>query len=218
MMHLTVYPWDTKLSKPMDLCGNLIEDTSKTVPHYHFFRVFFDTYTLNEETGRDDFVAEIIFTVFDKDICLKDNIHPTEAIVAMDEEESVAFSTLFKSKALNENDDATLLETCYLNRFYIHPNYRNKGVGTFLVHNLLDMLESHFYRDFKAVVTLPYPLAIRELPLSKDAWKEMDTKLKRCLVNAGFEEFDDKKHYIKKFDYDKDLVYDSDQYKLSYSY
>ena len=154
MIHLKVLPWDTKLKKPVDLCGDTIKDTSKPVSGYHFFHVFFDTYIVDEETGREDSIAEIVFTTFDKELCEKDKISPTEALTAMDEEASVAFSTLFKSKALNNDDNTSLLETCYLNRFYIRPNYRNKGMGTFLTHKLLDMLESYFLRDFKAPVRL----------------------------------------------------------------
>ena len=172
---------------------------------------------LNEETKKEDCVAEIIVTVFDDYLCLKDNISPTEAALAKGEEEFEAFSALFKSEDFKNKVEDTpqdLLDSCYLNRFYIHPKFRNKGIGTFLKNNLFDLLEAHFLREFQAIVVFPYPTAIRDFPLTKKAWKEMDVKLKRCLVNADFEELNDKKHYIKIIDYDKEILYNSDQYTL----
>lgn len=205
-INLRIEPVTTRLKYATDIWDQVIENVPHAKEYYHIYHLYFDVYNADIDvenlSNEDDAkVAVICGVFFDVDRCLKDRIFFTEALDIVNNEISDAFLALSKSEIFKENNSDVyldILSSCYLERFWIVPEYRGNGIGPYFIGKLFDMFESYLQRSVPAIVTLPYPLGLRGYGMDPTIWEEMDKRLKYCLVKDGYIKQKDDKHYVKK--------------------
>lgn len=71
--------------------------------------------------------------------------------------EALAYSTALDDKHIGEDKQVLPIFTCYLDRFYVYPKYRNMGVGSYVHRNIQAILEYAFNLNLRCIITYPCP-------------------------------------------------------------
>lgn len=83
-------------------------------------------------------------------------------------------------------------EVCYIDRFYISPRFRQRGIGSYLLDNLQDILKYLLNANIAYFVTFINP---------RNSKGEDDNKMKKIMMNifskSDFEEIDNSGYYAK---------------------
>ncbi len=186
--------------------GNILFDTNdktiKTVKDkdegYYIYRENFKVY--NAITN--EIVAKITGTFLDEERCLNDEMDLYYISDIIDQESADAFSALLddeRYKYVSDDISWRPLLTCYLDTFYVMPEYRGKGIGTYLLSNLPDIFNVYLNRYIHAIVTYPKPLPLSGETITEKEESEMLLKMKRHLKRAGYAEIGKSNFYIQNF-------------------
>ena len=68
-----------------------------------------------------------------------------------------AILTLSDNNLLDEDEIWEMPLVCYLSRLYIYPQYRNKGIATYILNNLQEIFEYITSEASRIFITLPCP-------------------------------------------------------------
>lgn len=80
---------------------------------------------------------------------------------------------------------------CYIDIFYIYPEFRNKGIATYLINNLPMILKYSLNISIRASILCVYPLmptknGWQALPENEEA--AMSELMTRFFIKNGYEE------------------------------
>ena len=184
---------------------NAIDSSRTCFEGYYVYQSFFDVYMVEELSDnccdlKETKVAEIAATFVDENRCLNDGVDLFEAADIIDQDIASAFEILFyrsrKYKQVSEDAAAVPLVSCYLDRLYVLPEHRNKGIGTYLLDNLADIFEVHVNRCVRAIITYPAPFHMSEEVVNDADREKMLKTMKRHLKKAGYKEFGNTNYFI----------------------
>lgn len=107
-------------------------------------------------------------------------------------------SELFQ-REIDEDKSMTPLFNCYIERVFINPEYRNKGLGNYIFNNLDQIFLHCFNTLIRCFVILPAPQI-----LIGGQWRDADDKdsemlkvMINTLVKSNFEQLENPKYYGK---------------------
>ena len=116
----------------------------------------------------------------------------------VDEDNANAIMALLKSEMLEREMDEDMmcrdLYDFYLERLYIEPEFRGKGVAKFILDNLPALLHRFFNITLRCVVTYPRPLKHTDGAGIMSGWEksdsdgEMKNHMIKVIEKRGFED------------------------------
>lgn len=84
-----------------------------------------------------------------------------------------------------------------MERYYIIPQYRNKGIGSYLLNNLDKILNYFLNVNIKCFIIYPNP----QVPINKE-WKDIEDKksemkklMEKIIKNAGYKQINKSGYY-----------------------
>lgn len=128
--------------------------------------------------------------IFDNDLIANDD--EDIAYIADSIEGSVA-----EAIAMLDNEHVTYGEVCYIERFYVFPEVRQKGIGSYLLANLKDILKFLFNANIEFFTTFINPYN----NIEKEWIESGDEKMKKLMIKVftkyGFEEINGSGNYAR---------------------
>lgn len=144
-------------------------------------------------------VAIIEGTIFDNDLIANDD--EDIADIADSIEGTVA-------GAITKLDDDCIIygEVCYIERFYIFLNFRQKGLGSYLLSNLQYILKFLLNAKIEFFTTFinPHNYADKKWICIEDNDEGMKSLMVSFFTKYGFKEIDDSGYYAKECSSTKD--------------
>lgn len=179
--------------------GSDIEDYKYS--YYISIKVFdIDAEDIDEEkTEGLNLVAIIEARLFNIDEIENDGEDLIDIADRIDQETYENIYELFNSKIYDE-DRIYQAHACYLERFYVMPDYRKKGIGKYLLENLSKILKYQTNADIRYTI-----LQVVPLNYTNDKWQrikkcsEMKNFMKSMYEKAGFKQIK-KSNYFAKID------------------
>lgn len=102
------------------------------------------------------------------------------------------------TQGLNENKAMLPLFSCYIERVYIYPNYRNRGIASFVFNNLEQIFWHSFNTPIHCFVIYPKP----QQPVSEHEWIDYpddDGEMLKQMINViskvGYQKLGDTGYY-----------------------
>lgn len=177
----------------------------ETLTHRYYIKAGFDLFKIQDEQETDEKVTTVGGIFFRYNDIYNDDIDITEIADVMDTEytEDIfqAINTLEEYALLPGCDLEECELICYLNRVYVYPQYRNKGIATYLFENLQHIFEYITGESTKFAIVYPKP----QEP-TKDGWEcvndddnSMLDKMVSKLNQSDFYPIEDTGFYIKYF-------------------
>ena len=191
---------------------NALENAQDQFDGYYVYRVYFDVFAMEEgdigKECKEIKVAEFTGTFVDDVRCLNDGVDPFYAADSIDQDVATAFENLFyrsrRYKFVSDDDSCVPLVSCYLDRFYVLPEYRGQGIGSYLLKNLDDIIEININRRVWAIVTYPSAFHASDETYTEEERMKMLRTMKRCFKKAGYKELADTNYFIKNCSFDRE--------------
>lgn len=149
---------------------------------------------------KENLVAEISAFFIDESRSYNNGLSITTVADCMSQELLDAVKVLVKTEDYDEII-FTPAYTCYIQTFYVYPEFRNMGIGKYLWENIADIFEYFMNRDIHAIIVYPKPHTIikngntfEKEPIEDD---EMLQKMKSGLVLGGYKEIDNSNYFMK---------------------
>lgn len=146
-------------------------------------------------------IARIEVILFDYDLIESDG---EDIIDIADSIKSDVYSSIFElinSKHFDE-EELYIGAVCYLERFYIMPKYRNKGIGKYLINNLCDLIKYHSNIDIEYIVACLKPLNyINNKWVDNPDADSMKKKMVKFYKKNFFKQIGRKNYYVFKKEY-----------------
>lgn len=158
-------------------------------------------YLIEAVTGEDNkTVAEMIVTVFDEemiDSCREDIVEIADDMDG-DVYENIGLLTTTEEYEIIP-DDFCLIESWvgYIRRCYVYPEFRNKGVATYLLENLALILKRGDSINLRCVSIYPRPQNMETGEYTDNP--EMLNLMKHTFIKAGFKNVRDSLTYVKAY-------------------
>lgn len=111
----------------------------------------------NECYNRKDLVATVEAQFFKTDYINTYNIDIKELADVISGDTYKAILTLMDNNLVDEDKIWEVPLVCYLSRLYISPQYRNKGIATYILDNLQEIFEYITSEASRIFITLPCP-------------------------------------------------------------
>lgn len=153
-------------------------------------RYFFD-FTISVLSNNKK-VAILKGTIFDNDLIENDDKTIDDIADSIDGDVEGAISMLY-----NETNYAVFGEVCYIDRFYILPNFRQKGIGSYLLSNLRDILRFLFDAKIEFFTTFISPHNYIDKKWIENDDKKMKKLMTSLFVKYGFKEIGNSGNYAK---------------------
>ena len=149
---------------------------------------------------KENLVAEISAFFIDESRSDNNGLSITTVADCMSQELLDAVKVLVKTEDYDEII-FTPAYTCYIQTFYVYPEFRNMGIGKYLWENIADIFEYFMNKDIHAIIVYPKPHTIikngntfEKEPIEDD---EMLQKMKSGLVLGGYKEIDNSNYFMK---------------------
>ena len=149
---------------------------------------------------KENLVAEISAFFIDESRSYNNGVSITTGAECMSQELLDAVKVLVKTEDYDEII-FTPAYTCYIQTFYVYPEFRNMGIGKYLWENIADIFEYFMNKDIHAIIVYPKPHTIikngntfEKEPIEDD---EMLQKMKSGLVLGGYKEIDNSNYFMK---------------------
>ena len=149
---------------------------------------------------KENLVAEISAFFIDESRSYNNGLSITTDADCMSQELLDAVKVLVKTEDYDEII-FTPAYTCYIQTFYVYPEFRNMGIGKYLWENIADIFEYFMNKDIHAIIVYPKPHTIikngntfEKEPIEDD---EMLQKMKSGLVLGGYKEIDNSNYFMK---------------------
>ena len=149
---------------------------------------------------KENLVAEISAFFIDESRSYNNGLSITTVADCMSKELLDAVKVLVKTEDYDEII-FTPAYTCYIQTFYVYPEFRNMGIGKYLWENIADIFEYFMNKDIHAIIVYPKPHTIikngntfEKEPIEDD---EMLQKMKSGLVLGGYKEIDNSNYFMK---------------------
>ena len=149
---------------------------------------------------KENLVAEISAFFIDESRSYNNGLSITTVADCMSQELLDAIKVLVKTEDYDEII-FTPAYTCYIQTFYVYPEFRNMGIGKYLWENIADIFEYFMNKDIHAIIVYPKPHTIikngntfEKEPIEDD---EMLQKMKSGLVLGGYKEIDNSNYFMK---------------------
>lgn len=130
-------------------------------------------------------IATVLCTFFDEDRILNEGQDIVYVSDMIDSDTCGAISTLVKSKLhkqeIDENKIFLSLFTCYIDRFYIYPKFRQRGIARYILENMEDILLYLFNTHIHSYVTCLKPQQPNKEGNWVDSHDENGDMLKRMI-------------------------------------
>ena len=183
---------------------NLEENLNKTLYEEEPY-TFIGGFTLHEEKT-DEILATISGIFFDENKILDENENIVDIADMIDEDVYKGMQALFKSKLHNEEIDNNKiflsLFSCYIQRFYVYPKHRNKGIASYLFKNLEPIFSHCFNTPIHSLVIYPRP----QQPNEKNQWEntlDKDGSMLKKMINQlkkeGYRKIGKTNYYAKNY-------------------
>lgn len=139
-------------------------------------------------------VGKIVASFIDEGNCLDDGVNPF--IIADDDNADfgIAIDAMHHARAYEElsiNKEWKPLFTVYMDTFYIYPEYRNKGIGTYLLENIGEILRIFTNKDIHAVGVILKPQCLNGETMTEEEEVAMLRKMQRIFKRAGYKKISD---------------------------
>ena len=149
---------------------------------------------------KENLDAEISAFFIDESRSYNNGLSITTVADCMSQELLDAVKVLVKTEDYDEII-FTPAYTCYIQTFYVYPEFRNMGIGKYLWENIADIFEYFMNKDIHAIIVYPKPHTIikngntfEKEPIEDD---EMLQKMKSGLVLGGYKEIDNSNYFMK---------------------
>ena len=146
-MELWLKPHYEKDEFIIDTDISIIDDMDfEAYVHKYYFKTGFKLYTIDDIYSPTKNIVAVIEAVFFniKHIYSDDvNIQDIADVVENDfgEDISNAINVFIDNRDFINNNFEQSELLCYLHRLYIYPEYRDKGIGTYIFENIQDIFE-----------------------------------------------------------------------------
>jgi hypothetical protein len=200
-MYYTIRPFFTKNHNLLidNIKTPFIEYVKDADNAWYSFEGGFELY--KEPNGEK--VAVVLGQFFNEINMLNDGADIIEIADMIDQSTYDAIYYLSKSKLYQEEIDIDKVSfasfSCYIERVYVYPKYRNKKLGHYIFNNLDRIFEFCFNTPIHCFVIYPYP----QVP-ENDSWvnaddenNEMKLKMIGVIKECGFEQLDKSDYYAK---------------------
>ena len=195
------------------ITGTSAKEMSRYLEKDYFFQADFDVFASKTEleTGEevDEIsdedkvrVGEIVASFIDEANCLNDGV---DALVIADDESidfGIALDAMQRSRdyeKLSINKEWQPLFTVYMDTFYIYPEYRNKGIGTYLLNNIGDILRIFTNKEIHAVGVILKPQCLSGETMTEEEESAMLRKMQRLFKNAGYKKIKNSEVYMNNY-------------------
>lgn len=157
-----------------------------------------DTEELNESDLKLAAIIEII--IFDYDLIEEDGEDIVDVADSIEGDVYSNIEELVNSKYF-DNNDIFVGNICSLERFYIVPEYRKKGIGKYLINNLCDLIKEHSNINISYIIAFLKPMDFID-----NKWEDTPNpqKMKTIMLdfykNNGFKRIKKSNYYVFKYD------------------
>ncbi|MBS6554054.1 MAG: GNAT family N-acetyltransferase [Clostridium sp.] len=157
----------------------------------------------NEDTEEPDeqelkLVARIETIIFDYDLIEEDDEDIVDVADSITGDVYSNIEELINSKYF-DNNYIFVGNICSLERFYIMPEYRNKGIGKYLINNLCELIKEHSNINISYIVAFLKPMDFID-----NKWVDTPNpqKMKNMMVefykNNGFKRIKKSNYFVFK--------------------
>ena len=191
-----IQPIRVKRSVNFDISKTFEENVSANFREVYAHCVEFEVY---QGTWKKEIIAKITVVILDEAKRKKDSIELSR-VNLINTDAASSFKYLFDDEEYQKSvgDSASFL--CYIDRFYVMPKYRRKGIGTYLLENLPNIIEFYFNYRVQAITTYPAPMCLSGETMTDLQQKRMLTKIKRHFEHVGYREMNRSNFYIKIYE------------------
>ena len=139
-------------------------------------------------------VAKIVASFIDEENCLNDDV---DAFFMADGENGDFGNAIYAMqharayKELSVNKEWKPLFTVYMDAFYVYPEYRNKGIGTYLLNNIGEIFRIFTNKDIHAVGVILNPQCLKGESMTEKEEAAMLRKMQRLFKRAGYKKISD---------------------------
>lgn len=172
-----------------------------------YIKAGFKLYTMDDAYSPTEDIVAVVETVFFniKHIYNDDvNIQDIADVIENDfgEDISHAIDIFINNTDYVDNDFEQSELLCYLHRLYIYPEYRDKGVGTYIFENVQDIFEYITGYKTKTIIIYPKPQEPKSngWGASEDKDGVMLNKMISIIEQFQFYPIEDTGFYIKDFE------------------
>jgi len=159
--------WSSRHYSIIDTSNVFLDEISYEPGGIYHFRGGISVYESKDEEDQIDEkgeqIAEVMVQFFDEETIYNDNVNMVFVADEVDADVVNAIATLTMPKhrsffEVTDFDKRLLpLYTCYLERFYIYPQFRNKGYAKYLFKNFEEILTYLFNTYIHGFVVCPKP-------------------------------------------------------------
>lgn len=140
-------------------------------------------------------VAIIEGTIFDNNLIENDGEIIDDIADSIDGDVAGAIAMLY-----NESDCFVFGEVCYLDRFYVFPNFRQNGIGSYLLNNMQSVLKFLLNANINSFTTFinPHNYVDKKWICIEDNDDGMKEIMVRFYKKYGFNQICDSGYYAKE--------------------
>lgn len=171
----------------------------------YFFQAYFKVFASRKEMANNEEVdnlvcedkvqvAEIVASFIDERNCLNDDVSAFEIADGDNADFGIAIDAMQRTRAyknLSVNKEWLPLFTVYMDTFYVYPEYRNRGVGTYLIENIGEILRIFTNQDIHAVGVILKPQCLNGEIMTEEEEAAMLCKMKKLFKKAGYKKISD---------------------------
>lgn len=207
-MELWLNPHYEKDGYIIDTDVSIIDDMDfEAHVHKYYFKTGFELYTVDDSYAPTDNIVAVVETVFfNIKHIYNDNVDIQDIadVIQNDfgEDISHAIDIFINNTNYVGNDFEQSELLCYLHRLYIYPEYRDKGVGTYIFENIQDIFEYITGYKTKTIIIYPKPQEQKSngWGASEDKDGIMLNKMISKIEQFQFYPIEDTGFYIKDFE------------------
>lgn len=207
-MELWLNPHYEKDGYIIDTDVSIIDDMDfEAHVHKYYLKTGFKLYMVDDSYAPTDNIVAVVETVFfNIKHIYNDNVDIQDIADVIEndfgEDISHAIDIFINNTDYVDNDFEQSELLCYLHRLYIYPEYRDKGVGTYIFENIQDIFEYITGYQTKAIIIYPKPQEPKSngWGASEDKDGVMLNKMISKIEQFQFYPIEDTGFYIKDFE------------------
>ena len=207
-MELWLNPHYEKDGYIIDTDVSIIDDMDfEAHVHKYYFKTGFELYMVDDSYAPTDNIVAVVETVFfnikhiyNDDVDIQDIADVIENDFGEDISHAIDIFVNNTKYVSNDFEQSELL--CYLHRLYIYPEYRDKGIGTYIFENVQDIFEYITGNKTKIIIIHPKPQEPKSngWGASEDNDGVMLNKMISKIEQFQFYPIEDTGFYIKDFE------------------
>ena len=207
-MELWLNPHYEKDGYIIDTDVSIIDDMDfEAHVHKYYFKTGFELYMVDDSYAPTDNIVAVVETVFfnikhiyNDAVDIQDIADVIENDFGEDISHAIDIFVNNTKYVSNDFEQSELL--CYLHRLYIYPEYRDKGIGTYIFENVQDIFEYITGNKTKIIIIYPKPQEPKSngWGASEDNDGVMLNKMISKIEQFQFYPIEDTGFYIKDFE------------------